>query len=97
MKATTHTEVYRRFDGELRAHPLRSVVLGWSGIRTGFKKKLPMLLLLSALLICVYPCCAYLEQPNIFVVIKFCVTHFTCSPISQLLSRVTAQVETNAY
>ena len=45
MKATTHTEVYRRFDGELRAHPLRSVVLGWSGIRTGFKKKLPMLLL----------------------------------------------------
>lgn len=45
MKATTHTEVYRRFDGELRKRPLRSVTLAWSGIRIGFKKKLPMLLL----------------------------------------------------
>ena len=45
MKATTHTEVYRRFDGELRQRPLRSVTLAWSGIRIGFKKKLPMLLL----------------------------------------------------
>ena len=45
MKATTHTEVYRRFEGELRERPLRSVTLAWSGIRIGFKKKLPMLLL----------------------------------------------------
>jgi hypothetical protein len=45
MKAATHTEVYRRFDGELRKRPLRSVTLAWSGIRIGFKKKLPMLLL----------------------------------------------------
>ena len=46
MKAITHTEVYRRFEGELRKRPLRSVTLAWSGIRIGFKKKLPMLLLL---------------------------------------------------
>jgi ABC-type transport system involved in multi-copper enzyme maturation permease subunit len=45
MKAITHTEVYRRFEGELRKRPLRSVTLAWSGIRIGFKKKLPMLLL----------------------------------------------------
>lgn len=45
MKATTHTEVYRRFEGELRRHPLRPLTIAWSGIRSGFKRKLPALLL----------------------------------------------------
>lgn len=45
MKASTHTEVYRRFDGSRKAHPLRSLTLAWSGIRTAFKKKLPLLFL----------------------------------------------------
>ncbi|MDG1051712.1 MAG: hypothetical protein P8M11_04100 [Planctomycetota bacterium] len=45
MKATTHAEVYRRFEGKLRSRPLRPLTLAWSGIRVAFKKKLPILLL----------------------------------------------------
>ncbi len=45
MKAATHTEVYRPFNGELKAHPLRAWTLAWSGVRIGFRKKLPALLL----------------------------------------------------
>ena len=45
MRATTHTEVYRRFEGELNPVPLRPLVLAMSGIRQGLKRKLPMLIL----------------------------------------------------
>lgn len=45
MKAATHTEVYRPFKGELRQRPFRAGTLAWSGIRIGFRKKLPALLL----------------------------------------------------
>lgn len=45
MKASTHTEIYRPFEGSLKAWPLRPWVLAWSGVRLGFRKKLPALLL----------------------------------------------------
>ncbi len=45
MKAATHTEVYRPFRGELRNYPLRALTLAWSGVRIGFRKKLPALIL----------------------------------------------------
>jgi ABC-2 type transport system permease protein len=45
MKASTHTEIYRPFKGELRARPLRFLTIAWSGIRLSFRKKLPLLLL----------------------------------------------------
>ncbi len=45
MKAVTHLEVYRRFEGRVRAHPLRFWPLLVSGIRVGCKQKLPLLLL----------------------------------------------------
>ena len=45
MKAVTHTEVYRPFRGELRQYPLRALTLAWSGVRIGFRKKLPALIL----------------------------------------------------
>lgn len=45
MRAETHTEVYRPFKGELKAYPFRARTLAWSGIRIGFRKKLPALLL----------------------------------------------------
>lgn len=45
MKAATHTEVYRPFKGNLKTYPLRALTLAWSGIRIGFRKKLPALLL----------------------------------------------------
>ena len=44
MKATTHTEVYRRFEGQLRARPLRALVLARAAVRIGFKRKLPALI-----------------------------------------------------
>lgn len=47
MKATTHTEVYRPFRGELRKHPMAAATLAWSGIRIGFRKKMPMLALFT--------------------------------------------------
>jgi ABC-type transport system involved in multi-copper enzyme maturation permease subunit len=47
MKAATHTEVYRPFRGELRQYPKRALTLAWSGVRIGFRKKLPALLLFT--------------------------------------------------
>lgn len=47
MKAATHTEVYRPFNGTLRARPPRALTLAWSGIRIGFRKKLPALILFA--------------------------------------------------
>ncbi|MFT5154217.1 MAG: ABC-type transport system involved in multi-copper enzyme maturation permease subunit, partial [Planctomycetota bacterium] len=59
MKATTHTETYRPFKGELRTSPFRFLTIGWSGIRHGFKRKLPLLLLfapttISGIIACVF-------------------------------------------
>jgi hypothetical protein len=51
MKASTHTEVYRRFDGSLARWPLRPCVLAFSALRQGFKRKLPALLLFAPLAI----------------------------------------------
>ena len=51
MKATTHTEVYRRFEGELRLRPLRFLTIAWSGIRLGFRRKMPALLLYAPVMI----------------------------------------------
>jgi len=45
QQASTHTEIYRRFEGELRARPLRFLVIAWSGVRLSLRKKLPLLLL----------------------------------------------------
>ena len=47
MKAATHTEVYRPFKGQLRTRPMAAATLAWSGIRIGFRKKLPMLALFT--------------------------------------------------
>lgn len=47
MRAETHTEVYRRFGGSLAKRPLRALTLAWSGVRIGFRKKLPALLLFA--------------------------------------------------
>lgn len=51
MKATTHTEVYRRFDGQLARWPLRPWVLATSALRGGFKQRLPALLLFAPIAI----------------------------------------------
>jgi len=50
VKAVTHLEVYRRFGGELRAHPLRFWPLLVAGIRVGVKKKLPLILYAPSLI-----------------------------------------------
>lgn len=47
MKASTHTEVYRRFEGSLARWPLRPCVLAFSALRQGFRRKLPALLLFA--------------------------------------------------
>ncbi len=44
-RASTHTEIYRRFEGELKPHALRFAPLLRSQIRVLQKKKLPLLLL----------------------------------------------------
>jgi len=51
VKATTHTEVYRKFEGEHLARPLRALVLARAGVRLGFKRKLPALLLYTPIAI----------------------------------------------
>ncbi len=57
MKASTHTEVYRRFEGELRTRPLRFLTIAWSGIRHGFRRKLPAALLYGPVFIsCIIAC-----------------------------------------
>jgi ABC-type transport system involved in multi-copper enzyme maturation permease subunit len=45
VKAVTHTEIYRRFDGELRHRPLRFLAITRSALKVSFKKKLPLLIL----------------------------------------------------
>lgn len=45
MRAETHTELYRRFQGELRPRALRFWPLVASGVRTAVKAKIPLLLL----------------------------------------------------
>ena len=47
QQASTHTEIYRPFEGELRPRPLRFLTIAWSGIRLSLRKKLPLLLLFT--------------------------------------------------
>lgn len=47
MKATTHTEIYRRYSGELRSRPAVERILGWAGLRMAFRRKLPALILFT--------------------------------------------------
>jgi len=49
--AQIHTEVYRRFQGELRTHPFRFWPLLTSGIRANVRKKLPLLILYAPAII----------------------------------------------
>ena len=57
MKASTHTEVYRPFVGELKSNPRRALVLARAGVRVCFKRKLPALILFSPLAIaCIVMC-----------------------------------------
>ncbi|MDF1837318.1 MAG: hypothetical protein P1V35_05580 [Planctomycetota bacterium] len=43
MKATTHTELYRAYEDPLHPRPPVERIMAWSGIRQGFRKKLPAL------------------------------------------------------
>lgn len=57
MKASTHTEVYRPFEGRLRRHPLRPLVLARAAVKQGFKRRLPALLLFIPIgIACVIMC-----------------------------------------
>ncbi|TDJ74587.1 MAG: hypothetical protein E2O39_04740 [Planctomycetota bacterium] len=47
MKATTHTEIYRPFEGTLSTRSFRFLTIAWSGIRLASKKKLPLLVMLG--------------------------------------------------
>ncbi len=47
--AETHLEVYRRFDGSLREHPLRSWPICAAGLRTALKQRLALLILYGLL------------------------------------------------
>jgi len=49
--ARTHTELYRRYEGELTTRRLRFWPLVASGVRIGVKKKLPLLLLYAPVVI----------------------------------------------
>lgn len=44
MKASTHTEIYRPFQGELTRRRMRFLPLATTGVRVAFKRKLPLLL-----------------------------------------------------
>jgi hypothetical protein len=50
MKASTHTEIYRRFRGTLRPSVARALPIFSSGWRTATKKKLPLVLFLPPLI-----------------------------------------------
>jgi len=57
MKAETHLEVYRRFQGELRDDPLRFWPLTATGLRTALKQRRALLVLyLPALIVTVILC-----------------------------------------
>ena len=45
--ASTHQEIYRRFEGELAPHPLRWWPLFRSQVRVNYKRKLPLLVLFA--------------------------------------------------
>jgi ABC-type transport system involved in multi-copper enzyme maturation permease subunit len=45
VKAATHTEVYRRFEGRLRTHPLRFWPVFAAGVRVAKRRRLTLLLL----------------------------------------------------
>lgn len=45
--ARTHTELYRRFEGELKPRSMRFLPLWSAGVRTSLKKKIPLLLLFA--------------------------------------------------
>lgn len=47
MTASTHTEVYRRFRGTLREHPLRWWPLARATVRTAAKRRLPLIVLFA--------------------------------------------------
>ncbi len=47
MKATTHTEIYRPFEGTLSTRSFRFLTIAWSGIRLSSKKKFPLLVMLG--------------------------------------------------
>ncbi|HUR29118.1 MAG TPA: ABC transporter permease subunit [Planctomycetota bacterium] len=49
--ATTNTEIYRKFQGQLRRAPLRFLPLAAASIRTATKRKFPLLVLYAPLLI----------------------------------------------
>jgi hypothetical protein len=49
--ASTHTEVYRRFDGDISRHPLRFLPLFLSELKVATRKKLPLAILYLPLLI----------------------------------------------
>ncbi len=51
MRARTHTEIYRPYRGTIRDSAARALTLAWSGVRVGFKRKLPMLFLFAIPLI----------------------------------------------
>ena len=44
MKASTHTEIYRRFGGERQGGAHAILALARTGIKAGFRRKWPLLL-----------------------------------------------------
>ena len=62
--ATTHTEIYRTFDGHISRHPLRFLPLFLSELKVATRKKLPLILLYVPLLIGTVVTC-------VFVYLKF--------------------------
>lgn len=76
MKATTHGEIYRPFEGQLRPTPFRFLTIGWSGIRHGLKRKMPLLLLFAPTTISGIVTC-------VFVHLKFTAEAGTLGPNAQ--------------
>ena len=70
MKASTHTDVYRPFVGELKSNPRRALVLARAGIRVSFKRKLPALILYAV--------------PAIMCIVYCFQVHFTFSVAQQV-------------
>lgn len=56
MRAATHTEIYRRFTGHVRRHPLRFLTITLAGVRLALKRKLPLLLLYAPIGIAAIVC-----------------------------------------
>ncbi len=47
MKASTHTEIYRRYEGSPKKRPSVERILAWSGIRLGLRRKWPAFFLFT--------------------------------------------------